>query len=422
MKYSEIKIKDGIKLHLLETDKFKTNLISVILTTKLGKDTVTKNALIPAILRSGTAKYKSQEEINKKLEEMYGATLDCGIDKSGDNQVIKFYIESINDEFINEENENMLEKSINLLLEVVFNPYLENNSFKKEYVKQEKNNLKQIIEGRTDNKAKYALDRCIEEMYKNKNFILYKYGSIEDLKEINEQNLYDEYISLINNCKIDILISGIIDKNINEIVKNNEFIKQLNGRNAIYNHNKLEEKESKKENMVTESKEVIQGKLVLGLDVNITDENDRFATILYNAILGGSPDSKLFQNVREKASLAYSASSSYYKLKNNIFINCGIEIPNFEKALKIIREQIDDMKNGKFTDENIENAKRVLISEIDSIDDEQDTEITYVFSQELSFHEMDLEKYKKKILNVTKEDIINIANKISINTIYFLKN
>lgn len=422
MKYSEIKIKDGIKLHLLETDKFKTNLISVILTTKLGKDTVTKNALIPAILRSGTAKYKSQEEINKKLEEMYGATLDCGIDKSGDNQVIKFYIESINDEFINEENENMLEKSINLLLEVVFNPYLENNSFKKEYVKQEKNNLKQIIEGRTDNKAKYALDRCIEEMYKNKNFSLYKYGSIEDLKEINEQNLYDEYISLINNCKIDILISGIIDKNINEIVKNNEFIKQLNGRNAIYNHNKLEEKESKKENMVTESKEVIQGKLVLGLDVNITDENDRFATILYNAILGGSPDSKLFQNVREKASLAYSASSSYYKLKNNIFINCGIEIPNFEKALKIIREQIDDMKNGKFTDENIENAKRVLISEIDSIDDEQDTEITYVFSQELSFHEMDLEKYKKKILNVTKEDIINIANKISINTIYFLKN
>lgn len=144
--------------------------------------------------------------------------------------------------------------------------------------------------------------------------------------------------------------------------------------------------------------------------------------MIYNSILGGSANSKLFQNVREKASLAYTASSSYYRLKNNIFINCGIEIENYEKALEIIKKQIEDMKNGDFTDEEIENAKKGIIAAIKTIDDEQDTEITYFFGQELSNVKNSLEEYIKKIQSVNRESILNIANKVSINTIYFLKN
>ena len=420
--YSELDIKNGIKLHTIKTEKFKTNLIAVMLTTKLDKENVTKNALIPAVLRRGTASLNTLEEINKKLEEMYGASLDCGLDKTGDNQVLKFYIESVNDEFLPQNNENMLKKSLEKIFELVFNPYLENNCFKKEYVEQEKENLKQIIEGKIDNKARYALDRCTEEMYKNQPFGLYKYGYVENLKNIDEKNLYEYYLNLINKCKIDIFVSGILDNQIEEIIRNNQNISKLKERNPEFIMPETKSKISEKENILQESMDVNQGKLVLGLDLDVDNEDLRYDTMIYNSILGGSANSKLFQNVREKASLAYTASSSYYRFKNNIFINCGIEIGNYEKALKIIKQQIEDMKKGDVTDEEVENAKQGIIAAIKSIDDEQDTEIMYFFGQELSANKLDIDEYMNRISKVNKQNVVDIANKISINTIYFLKN
>lgn len=421
MEYKQTEIKKGIKLHTIKTDKFKTNLIAIMLTTKLNRENVTKNALIPTVLKRGTKNLKTQEEINKKLEEMYGASLDCGLDKTGDNQVLKFYIETVNDEFLPQEAENMLKTSLEEIFEFVFNPYLENNCFKKEYVEQEKENLKQIIEGKIDNKARYSLDRCIEEMYKDKPFGLYKYGYIEDMKKIDEENLYEYYQKLINECKIDIFVSGIVDENTENVIKNNENIAKLGEREPQYNKTEIVAKKSEKEKDIQESMEVTQGKLIIGMDLDIDDDNLRYDVMIYNSLFGGSANSKLFQNVREKASLAYTASSSYYRFKNNIFINCGIEIPNYEKALEIIKQQIEDMKKGDFTDEEVENAKKGIIASIKTIDDEQDTEITYFFSQELSQNKCDIEQYINRIAVVNKENVIEIANKVSINTIYFLK-
>ena len=421
MECKQIEIKKGIKLNGIQTNKFKTNLIAIMLTTKLDRENVTKNALIPAVLRRGTKTLKTQEEINKKLEEMYGASLDCGLDKTGDNQVLKFYIETVNDEFLPQNSEDMLKKSLEQIFEFVFNPYLENDGFKKEYVEQEKENLKQIIEGKIDNKARYALDRCIEEMYKNQPYGLYKYGYIEDMENINEKNLYEHYKKLISNCKIDIFVSGIVDEELENIIKENENIKKLQDRNPEYNKIEILSKKSEKENVVQESMEVTQGKLIIGMDLDVDNEDLRYDIMIYNCIFGGSANSKLFQNVREKASLAYTASSSYYRFKNNIFINCGIEIKNYDKALEIIKQQIEDMKNGDFTEEEVENAKNGIIASIKTIDDEQDTEITYFFSQELSNSKCTIEQYMNNIRAVTREKVIDIANKVSINTVYFLK-
>lgn len=421
MEYKQTEIKKGIKLHTIKTEKFKTNLIAIMLTTKLNRENVTKNALVPAVLRRGTKNLTTQEEINKKLEEMYGASLDCGLDKTGDNQVLKFYIETVNDEFLPQEAENMLKTSLEKIFEFVFNPYLENGCFKKEYVEQEKENIKQIIDGKIDNKARYSLDRCIEEMYKDKPYGLYKYGYVEDMKNINEKNLYEYYQQLINECKIDIFVSGIIDEETENIIKNNENIIKLKDREPQYNEPEIIAKRTEKENDVQESMDVTQGKLIIGMDLDIDDDNLRFDVMIYNSIFGGSANSKLFQNVREKASLAYTASSSYYRFKNNIFINCGIEIKNYEKALEIIKQQIEDMKKGDFTDEEVENAKKGIIASIKTIDDEQDTEITYFFSQELSKSKCNIEQYMQKISEVTKDKVVDVANKVSINTVYFLK-
>ena len=421
MKYNENEIKEGIKLHTIKTEKFKTNLVAVFLTTKLNKENVTKNALISMILRRGSKNMNSQEEISKKMEEMYGASFDCGLDKTGDNQVLKFYIESINDNFLPKNGEKLLNESIKKLLEIIFNPYLENKGFKKEYVEQEKNNIKQRIEGKIDNKARYAMDRCIEEMYKNKPFGLYKFGYIEDLSEIDEKNLYKHYEQLINSCKIDIFISGNIDDEIINIVKKDENIKKLQERKADYIIPKLEQKERKQEAIVTESMDVTQGKLLLGLDVNIDEDKLKYDTLIYNSILGGSANSKMFQNVREKAHLAYVASSSYLRHKSNIFVNCGIEIGNYDKALELIIKQIDDMKNGDFSEKDIEDAKVGIIANVKTIPDEQDTEVSYYFSQELSQNKTSVDEYIDKINNVNREDIINIAKKVTINTVYFLR-
>ena len=143
--------------------------------------------------------------------------------------------------------------------------------------------------------------------------------------------------------------------------------------------------------------------------------------MLYNAILGGSANSKLFQNVREKASLAYTVSSSYMRNKSNIIVNSGIEIENFQKAVDIIKEQIEEMKNGNFTEEEIENVKQGIISSIVSMDDEQDTLIIYFLGQELNGTNINLKEYIEKIQGVNKEQIENIAKKARLNTIYFLK-
>ena len=419
----KINIKKGIDLHLIETNKFKTNLLAVFLTTPLQKETVTKNALIPAVLRRGSQNMKTQDEISIALEEMYGASFDCGIDKIGDDQILKFYLETINNEFLPEQEDN-LKKAIDILLEVVFSPLLENNHFNNEYVEGEKNNLKQVIEGRKDSKASYALERCVEEMYKNNPYSLYKYGNTEDLKNINADNLYEQYKALINNCKIDIFISGDIKENVKEDVFNNENIEKLNAREAKYiiNNKENRKKEEKQEQEVSDSMDINQGKLIIGLDVLQENDNDKYTALVYNAILGGTPTSKMFQNVREKNSLAYTASSSFIRQKANIFIKCGIDIPNYKKALEIIKEQLEDMKKGEFTAANIDEAKNNIISTIKFIPDEQDTELMYYFSQELSGYEMSYENYINKVNEIKKEDIIELAKRIQINTIYFLTN
>ena len=422
MNYKKEEIKLGITLHKINTNKFKTNLFSIFLTTKLNRENVTKNALLTAVLRRGTKKLTTQEEISKYLENMYGASFDCGVEKSGDNHVIKFYLESINNEFLPTE-ENLSKECMDVLLDIVFNPYIEDGSFKKEFVEGEKENLKQIIEGKIDNKARYAFDRCIEEMYKNEPYGLYKYGYIDDLKSIDNKNLYEYYRDFIKDVKIDIFVSGDLDEKIVSEIKENEIIKNLEEREAVYNVNKenqLKDKVSEPK-VITESMQIAQGKLILGLDVLDNKKENRYQTSVYNVILGGSANSKMFQNVREKASLAYTAGSNYLRQKDNIFIKCGIDIPNYEKALEIIKEQLKQMENGDFTEEDIDNAKTIIKASVESIPESQDSEITYYFSQELSEEFVSIEEYIKNIEKVSKEQIVEIAKKIQINTIYFLK-
>lgn len=423
MNYIKKEVKQGINLHNINTNKFKTNLYAVFLATPLNRENVTKNALLTAVLRRGTKNIESQVLISKKLEEMYGASFDCGIEKTGDNHIIKFYLETINEAFLPEK-EELDKKCIELLFDIILNPLVQNDGFKPEYLESEKKKLKQIIEGKIDNKRTYSFERCVEEMFKDEPYGLYKFGYVEDLEKITPQNLYQYYKELIKKCKIDIFVSGNLkDTDINNLIENNAEIKALEARKSEYVENKenSEKIPVRAEKVVEEKMQVGQGNLVIGLSSNSQIENEKFVMSVYNAILGGGANSKLFQNVREKNSLAYTAGSTFRRQKNTIFIRCGIEIENYQKALDTIKEQIEDMKNGNFTEEDIENAKKLIVSSVKGISSEQDTEITYYYGQELSDTFTTIDDYVTKINNVTKSNIEEVAKEIWINTVYFLR-
>lgn len=426
MRYTKREIKEGIKVHLIKNDNFKTDFTVVFLTLPLEKENITKNALIPAILRSGSHKYETYQKISEELEMLYGASFDCGIDKTGDNLVLKFYIESINDNYLPQINNN-LEKVLEILLDIIFDPKVTNDEFETEYIEIEKRNLEMIIKAQKDDKDQYAYDRCINIMYNNSGYGLSKYGNLEDLQAINSHNLYEQYKQLIDNAKIDIIISGDYEEEkILNYVETNELIKKLNPRKEKININKYstEIKDKKdKANEINEELDIVQGKLVIGLDILPNELGDfRFISILYNAIFGNGVSSKLFQIVREKESLAYTAKSEYIAQKNNIFIRCGIECQNYEKATELIKKLLEDMKNGEFSEEDITKAKDYILAGVDAINEEQDSQILFLFGQELTKMPLTIEEHKNNIQKVTKEQIVEFANKIQLNTIYFLKN
>ncbi len=416
-------IKEGIRLHYIKTDKFKTNLMTLFLTIPLKRETVTSYALIPAVLRRGTKRLPTQEAISKELENMYGATFNCGIDKMGDQQVIKFYLETVNDQYLMQK-EQLLKASIQQLLEIVLNPYQKDQGFDPDYVEGEKKNLKQIIEAKIDNKNLYAMNRCIEEMFQGYAYSLYKYGYTEDLSNIDAKKLYQDYQQLLQTAKIDIFLSGDFSyEEAKSYICENSYMQGLQPR-SIQDVLK-EDKQRKKHDeiqYIQDTMDVTQGKLVIGMDVeNAEEEKDCFSTIVYNTILGDSANSKLFQNVREKAHLAYTTRSNYSQLKQTIFIRAGIEMDNYQKAYDIIQEQLEDMKQGKFTEDELKNAKNTIMASIDAMEEEQDSEIIYYFGQELSQRFTTPVAYKEKVQAVQREDVIRVANQMKINTVYFLK-
>ena len=391
----------------LKTNKFKTNLCSVFLTLPLKKDIVTTNSLLVSVLRRGFDKLKTQEEISKKLEEMYGAGFNCGVDKIGNYHVLKFYIETIDNQYTLEK-ENLLQEGIDLLLGIIFNPLIENGGFKKEYVKQEKENLKKILLARKDNKALYANERCIEEMFEGEPYSIYKYGNIEDIDKIDAKKLYEHYKKIINECRIDLFIIGESIENIKVPDIKGKKVQSLDITHI--SHEKIK--------IVKENLDVTQGKLIIGLNTPI---EDKAAISIYNAILGGGANSKLFQNVREKASLAYSASSSYIRRQNAIIIKTGIEIENYEKTLNIVKEQLKEMQKGNISDEEFNAAKKLAIASVDLIPESEEDMIAFYFDQRLFDENLTVQDYLNKLGNVTKEQVIEIAKKVSIDTIYFLK-
>ena len=399
-----------MKIRKIETKKFKTNVYALYLTIPLTQENITYNALIPAVLKRGCEKYNNQLEINKKLEEMYAATFQIGISKIGNNEVLKFYIESLNNNYL-PNNEDLTKTSIEMLLDIVMKPYLVNGKFDEDYVNQEKENLKKVIESRKDNKDVYATTRLLEEMFKEESFGLYKFGKIEEIDNITSEKLYEKYKELIKNSEKYLYIVGDVE---------NLDIEQYQIKEKEINISKdFPSKIAQEENIIKEKMDITQGKLVIGLN---TPSQQREKIALYNTILGRGANSKLFLNVREKEGLAYSVSSSYLKRNNAIIISTGIEVSKYDKAIKVIKKQLSDMQEGNISEKEMKDAKQFINAGLKLINESSENMIEYTFDKELYNEKMNIEEYRKTIEKITKEDVVQVAKQINIDTIYFLGN
>ena len=415
MEENIIKIADNIFLHEMDGERFKTNFVAGFFLSDLCKEKITINALIPAVLMSGTENLPTLKDINSRLDDLYGAAMDASSDKIGDKQALQFYITTIDDKYALN-GENLLEDSIKLLLELIYNPKLVDGKFSKEYVDKERENLKELIKARVNEKSQYAVSRCIEEMFKGEPYGVYKYCNIEDLENINPENLYEQYKWLLKNSEIHFYVSS--SSKIDE--KWFDICKEYSNSNVEKNSKIAEFKAKENVSDIVEKQDVTQGKLVLGYNLDINVKEDLYKVQVYNAILGSSSNSKMFQNVREKESLAYTARSMFIKHKSVMLVFARIEIDKHDKALEIIEKQVYDMKKGEFSDEDIRDAKVFLENIMNSYKDSQDILIDLSLGQIIMDMHDSIEDMKKKINSVTREDILYVANRVHLNTKYFL--
>jgi predicted Zn-dependent peptidase len=409
---------NGIDVYKIRAEKFKTNSINVFFQDNLSRENVTKNALVPAVLRRGSKNFNTFQDLALYLEELYGASFDCGISKKGEQQIVHFYMDHISDKYTGSD-EKLFLKCFNLIFEIITQPVLEDGVFKKDYLEQEKENLKKIIEGRINDKMQYSVERCLEETCKGEPFQIYEYGFIEDLPSIESKELFDHYQMMLESFPMKVFVAGDIDDAaLNSVIQK---LKGLKRRSVKSITPPKIEKQVGEVKEITESLNITQGKLSLGLRTNTRpDDKAYYALMVCNSILGGGIHSKLFQNVREKESLAYYSFSRLEKFKGLMVISSGIEIQNRYKALNIILKQLEEMKKGNISDYEYESSIKSIKTGLESLKDSQIQMVDYFLSQTITGTNDTLNNLMEKIKKVTRQDIKDVAQRISLDTIYFL--
>ena len=411
-------IPGGIDVYVIPTTKFKTVLVTVLLRQLLSKETASKTALLPSVMERGSKDYPTYRDLMIRLEELYGAGFSSDVLKMGEKQVLSFSFEVINDQYA--PGKDLLRQATEVLHSVLHRPLLENGGFKREYVEQEKEQLAKEIKGLINDKVNYALERCIQEMCKEEPFGVYKYGSLDELDQITPETLYAYYSQLFAENPLDVYIVGAIEPEL-AFALAEELFARSNGQRRRNLPPDQVHKIPGEVHYYKEKLPVNQGKLTLGYRTNTAYRDDDYVSLLfYNGVLGGFPHSKLFQNVREKASLAYYAFSRLEKHKGIQLIGSGIEMKNYERALEIITEQVELLKKGVVSRDEMENTRRGLINHFKLIADSPYNMLALSLDGLLGEKQVGLDYYLRRLEEIKVDDVVATAHKVYLDTVYFL--
>jgi len=408
-----------LRLHVLPTRQFKTYAISVYIGQPLAEQTVTPYALIPFVLRRGTQTYPETKQFRERLDEMYGAGFGFDIYKRGDYQIVQFRMDIIQDQFVSG-TKSLLDQAFQFLGDVLTRPALEDGVFRAKYVEDEKTTITRRIEAMINDKIRYAAERCIAEMCRNEPYRLHPLGKIEDLEGLTPELLYNHYQHWLSTAPIDIYVVG--DTTLDEVKALVEQYFRISRADCFEYRASRSQVVPAEVNTVVERLEVSQGKLNMGLRTPVTYSDPEYpAMLMYNGILGAYPHSKLFINVREKASLAYYASSRLDGHKGILTIQSGIEIENYEKALGIIREQLDAMERGEISDLELSQTRAMIANQLTESQDSAFELIAFDFNAVLSGKQRSVNELIEQIGGIGKREIQETARKVKLDTVYFLR-
>ena len=329
---------------ITNNNKFKSILVSINFLVDVSRDEISYFSLLSSILGKSSKKYNTQKLIEQYLLNLYGAVFDVTVQKMGDLYNIEFKIEFINKKFL-PNNVDLFKDCLNFLYQIIYNPNIVNNKFPDELINREKKAVLDKVLQRKDDKLYYGMVKSDEVIFENEVAGAYVYGNEEIIKNIKNEELINTYNRLINDSAIEVLVTGNLDSydNIEGMFKD-IFKDKLNSKYDVINL-----KEDKNENVkirekvreTVEELDSTQSVLSFALRVDGALDNDYYALTLYNAILGGTPSSKLFRNFREKESLAYIVTSRYYRFKNVVIITSAISRENYEKSVEVIKKQIN---------------------------------------------------------------------------------
>lgn len=412
----------NIRLHMLQSDKFKTNTFVALIEQELSEEKVTQTALLPQVLQRGTQTYPTTLQLKRQLDELYGANLFGDVFKRGERHMIQFGFNLANEQYLREKTP-LLKKGIQFFQEVLLSPLEEQGKFKEEYVQAEKNTLKKRLQSLQDDKIRYSAKRLTEVMCQDEPFALYQYGQLSDLDQLNAQDLYTYYQEVFQQCPMDFYFVGDVDRDELVTIFEQQFANPLSSsqrRRQVSESQLISPRDE--EQVIVERLNVTQGKLNIGCRTQVTIQDDLYpALMLYNGILGGFAHSKLFMNVREKASLAYYCYSRLESHKGLLSIQSGIEIGNYEKAVSIIKKQFEEMQQGNITDQELEKTKATLINQFRERQDSAFGMIDLHHHSIVSGREWPLDELISQLQQTTRDQIQQVAKNIQIDTIYFLR-
>ena len=412
---------DGVELLVNRTDKFKTGLLSATLTVPLRREDATAGALIPEVLYRGSRSCPDMERLSAATDALYGASLGTGVRQRGESQCISFLCSVIDDRYALD-GSAVLEPAAGLMGEVLLDPAAENGVFRRDYVKGEGANLADRIRARVNDKRSWSIFRLVQEMCAGEAYAVDKLGDAEEALSVSPEGLWADYQALLGRAKVTFYYGGSAQPERVEETVRRAFAPLIRGRNAPVEC-AVPREPSGPVRTVTDEMDVTQGKLAMGFRTGgvTMDSPDYPALLVCNALYGGSANSRLFLNVREKLSLCYYASSLIDKLKGLLVVSSGVEFGDFDRAQEAILAQLDELRAGRFTDEERNAAIRTVVNGLRGrLDSQGQMEDDCVTKLICGVRPDDGAELIRSVERVTAEDIAQAAQRIRLDTVYRL--
>ncbi len=405
------------KLHLIKTDKFKSITVKVSFHRVIKKNEITIRNILSDMFMQSSKKYNSKRELTIKAQDLYAAGLRTTNSRLGNYINTDFYLTVLNDKYTEDGN---FASSLEFLSEIMFNPDVENGKFNEEKLDIVKSTCRSALNSIKEDASNYSLVRMAEAFGEGEPISYRMMGYLEDLDDITGTSLYEFYLDMIKNDFVDIFVIGDISiKETTDLIKmyfKFDILKKLKMPFMV------EEKKPRRSKLVfNEEIDNTQSKLAIGCRINGLSEYERnYPLTLFNVIFGGCSDSKLFKEVREENSLCYTIYSITNKLDNVLLIRAGIDKENYKKTVSLIEKNLKDMCNGKFDETDILMAKEYYNTALEEIEDSQSKIINNYLMMEL-INTDDIDVKREKMSKVTKSEIVKVAKKVTIDTIFCLE-